>query len=174
MKKLITAALLAAVAMPVAAALPAAAQAQSQREVRRDRQDVRQERRDVQRAQRSGDPQRVRQERRELRGARQELREDRQDRNRRWGNNDWQRHRSSNRGVYSRGNWHAPFRYQSFRPGLRIGLNFFGPRYRISDPWRYHLPMPGYNQVWVRHYDDLLLVDMRRGTVVRVIRNFYW
>ena len=61
MKKLITAALLAAVALPVA--MPAA-QAQSQREVRRDRQDVRQERRDVQRAERRGNPQQIRQERR--------------------------------------------------------------------------------------------------------------
>jgi Ni/Co efflux regulator RcnB len=172
MKKFITAALLAAVAMPVA--LPATAQAQSQREIRRDRQDVRQERRDVQRAERRGDPREVRQERRELAGARQELREDQRDRNRRWGNNDWQGWRNSNRGIYSRGNWRAPFRYQTFRPGLRIGFDLFGPRYRISDPWRYHLPVPGYNQVWVRHYDDLLLVDTRRGVVLRVIRNFYW
>lgn len=168
MKKLITAALLVAVAMP------ASAQAQSQREIRRDRQDVRQEQRDVNRARRSGDPREVRQEQRELAGARQELREDRQDRNRRWGNNDWQGWRNSNRGVYARGNWRAPFRYQSFRPGLRIGFDLFGPRYRIPDPWRYHLPNPGFGQVWVRHYDDLLLVDTRRGVVVRVIRNFYW
>lgn len=171
MKKLISAALLAAVAMPVA--MPAA-QAQSRQEIRRDRQDVRQEQRDVNRARRGGDPREVRQERRELAGARQELREDRQDRNRRWGNDDWRGWRNGNRGVYSRGNWQAPFRYQQFRPGLRIGFDLFSPRYRINDPWRYHLPNPGYNQVWVRHYDDLLLVDVRRGTVVRVIRNFYW
>jgi len=172
MKKFVTAALLAAVAMP--AAVPATAYAQSQREVRHDRQDVRQERRDVQRARQNGNPQEVRQERRELAGSRQELREDRQDRNRRWGNNDWQNYRNGNRSVYSRGSWRAPFRYQTFRPGLRIGFDLFSPRYRISDPWRYHLPTPGYNQVWVRHYDDLLLVDVRRGTVIRVVRNFYW
>jgi Ni/Co efflux regulator RcnB len=172
MKKFITAALLAAVAMPVA--LPATANAQSQREIRRDRHDVQQERRDVRRAQRNGTPAQVRQERRELNGARQELREDQRDRNRRWGNNDWQSWRNGNRGVFARGSWRAPFRYRAFRPGLRIGFDLFGPRYRIADPWRYHLPAPGYNQVWVRHYDDLLLVDTRRGVVVRVIRNFYW
>ena len=171
MKKFITAALLAAVAMPVA--IPAA-QAQSQREVRRDRQDVRQERNDVQRAQRRGNPQEVRQERRELAGARQELREDRRDRDRAWGNNDWQSHRNGNRGVYARGNWRAPFRYNSFRNGSRISAAFFGPRYVISDPWRYHLPRAAWGQTWVRHYDDLLLVDTRRGVVIRVIRNFYW
>jgi hypothetical protein len=27
---------------------------------------------------------------------------------------------------------------------------------------------------WVRFYDDLLLVDVRRGYVVDVIRNVYW
>jgi Ni/Co efflux regulator RcnB len=168
MKKIITAALLAAVA------LPAAAQAQSQREIRHDRHDVHQEQRDVNRARQNGNPQQVRHEQRELAGARQELREDQRDRARNWGQNDWQGYRNGNRGTFSRGNWRAPFRYQSFRPGLRIGFDLFGPRYRISDPWRYHLPAAGYGQVWVRHYDDLLLVDTRRGVVVRVIRNFYW
>lgn len=153
MKKIITAALIAAVAMP-AVALPAAADAQT-RELRRDRHNIREQQRDV-------------------RQARQEYREDLNDRNRRWRDNDWQDWRNRNRGVFARGNWRAPFRYQLFRPGLRIGFDLFGPAYRISDPWRYHLPAPGYNQVWVRHYNDLLLVDTRRGVVIRVIRGFYW
>ena len=68
----------------------------------------------------------------------------------------------------------APFRYQRFRPGLRIGASFYGSRYIISDPWRYRLPQAGYGRAWVRHYDDLLLIDTRRGTVIRVINNFYW
>lgn len=172
MKKAITAALLAAVSIPTMA-IPTAS-AQSNAELRRDRQDIRQERRDVRRAQERGDHRGVRQERRELRGARREYREDLRDRDRRWGDNDWRNWRNSNRGLYSRGRWNAPFRYQAFRPGLRIGLNFYGPRYRIADPWRYRLPRPGYNQVWVRHYDDLILVDTRRGVVIRVIRGFYW
>jgi Ni/Co efflux regulator RcnB len=172
MRKLITAALLAAVAMPVVA-VPAAS-AQSNRELRRDRQDIRQERRDVRRAERRGNPRQIRQERRELRDARQEYREDRRDRNRRWGNDDWRAHRNRDRNIYARGNWRAPFRYRSFRPGLRIGASYYAPGYRIMDPWRYHLPAAGYNRVWVRHYNDLLLVDMRRGVVIRVIRGFYW
>jgi len=171
MKKFIAAALLAAVAMPVA--LPAA-HAQSQREGRRDRQDVRQDRRDVQRDQRRGNPQQARQERRDQPGSRQEVRGGRGDRDRSWGNNDWQTHRAGNRGAYARGNWRAPFRYNNFRDGSRISAAFFGSRYIISDPWRYHLPRAGWGQTWVRHYDDLLLVDTRRGRVVRVIRNFYW
>ncbi|MEI9850202.1 MAG: RcnB family protein [Sphingomonas sp.] len=83
------------------------------------------------------------------RDTRQEYREDRRDRDRNWGNNDWQSHRTRNRSVFARGNWNAPFRYNAFRPGLRIGVNYFSPRYRIADPWRYHLPRPGISQVWV-------------------------
>ena len=173
MRKFITAALLAAVAMPVAA-LPTAASAQSHRELRRDRQDIREEQRELRRAERSGDPRRIREERRDVYDARREYREDLRDRDRHWGNDDWRGWRSRNRGVFSRGNWNAPFRYNSFRPGVRIGFDYYSPRYRIADPWRYHLPRPGYNQVWVRHYNDLLLVDMRRGIVIRVIPGFYW
>ena len=88
--------------------------------------------------------------------------------------NDWRDHRNGNRGIYSRGNWRAPFRYNAFRPGVRIGVSYYSPRYIINDPWRYHLPAAGWGRVWVRHYDDLLLVDTRRGTVIRVINNFYW
>jgi hypothetical protein len=52
MRKLITAALFAAVAMP-ATAIPGAASAQSNRELRRDRQDIREEQRDLRQAYRS-------------------------------------------------------------------------------------------------------------------------
>jgi Ni/Co efflux regulator RcnB len=173
MKKFITAALMAAVAIPTIA-MPTAASAQSNREVRRDREQLREERGELRDAQRRGDRRDVREERRDVREARQELREDVRDRNRNWRQNDWQDYRGRNRGVFARGNWRAPFRYQNFRPGLRIGVNFYSPRYRISDPWRYRLPRPGYNQAWVRHYNDILLVDIRRGSVIRVLRNFYW
>jgi len=173
MKKFITAALLAAVAMPTVA-IPTAASAQSSRELRRDRQEIREEQRDVRQARQRGDRREVRNQRRDVREARQEYREDLRDRDRNWRQNDWQDWRGRNRSVFARGNWNAPFRYQSFRAGLRIGAGFYGPRFRISDPWRYHLPRPGYNQVWVRHYNDLLLVDTRRGIVIRVIRGFYW
>ncbi len=172
MKKLITAALLAAVAMP-AVALPGAAQAQSNQELRRDRQDIRKEQRDLQQAQRRGNPRDVREQRRDVREAHQEYREDLRDRNRNWGDNDWRAYRNGNRGIYARGNWRAPFRYTRFSAGARIGAPYFGSRYVIADPWRYHLPRGGYGQQWVRHYDDVVLVDTRRGIVVNVIRGFY-
>ena len=169
MKKIITAALLAAVAMP-AVVVPTAASAQSNRELRRDRQDIREEQRELRDARRRGDRSDIRDDRE----ARQEYREDLQDRNRRWGDNDWRDYRTRNRGVYARGNWRAPFGYTRFRTGVRIAPSYWGPRYVIGDPWRYRLPPAGRFQRWVRHYNDVLLIDMRRGVVVRVIPGFFW
>ena len=169
MRKLIITALMAA------ASLPTMASAQSQGEIRRDRRDVRDEQRDLRQAYRTGDRREIRDQRNDVRDARQELREDRRDRDRRdWGRNDWRGYRDSNRGIYARGNWRAPFRYTAFRSGIRIAPAYYGSRYYIADPWRYRLPNPGWNQRWVRHYNDVLLVDVRRGIVIDVIRNFYW
>lgn len=163
MRKIIVAALMAATVMP------SAAMAQSRGEIRRDRQDVREERRELNRAIRRGEsPREIREERRELQGARRELREDQ------WDRRGYVAHRSRYRNVYRGGNWTSPYRYQSFRPGLRIGAGYYGQRYWIADPYRYRLPNPGYNRRWVRHYNDVLLVDVRRGYVIDVIRNFYW
>ncbi|MFV0623845.1 RcnB family protein [Sphingomonas sp. ac-8] len=95
-------------------------------------------------------------------------------RDHRWGQNDWRGYRDQHRRLYARGNWHAPFRYNSFRIGGRIAPSYYGSRYAIADPWRYRLPPVRPGQRWVRHYDDVLLVDTRRGRVVQVIRGFYW
>ncbi len=173
MRKIITAALLAAVAMP-AVALPSVANAQSNAELRRDRRDIREEQRELRDARQRGDYRDVREQRRDVRDARQEYREDLRDRDRRWAENDWRYNRDRNRALYARGTWRAPFRYTSFRAGVRIGAPYYAPRYVIADPWRYHLPPAGRFQSWVRHYDDLLLVDTRRGVVLRVIPRFYW
>lgn len=162
--------------------VPMAAQAQvtpsERRELQRDRQDIRQEQRDVNRAYRNGDPRQVRQETREYRGAVREYREDRRDAvrdsDRNWGRNDWRQYRNENRNIYRGAGWRSDYRYQAFRPGIRIGIGYYNPRYYINDYSRYRLPRPGFNQRWVRHYDDVLLVDTRRGIVIDVIRNFYW
>lgn len=170
-KKLIIGALIAAVAMP---AMAPAASAQSAREVRRDREQLREEQRELRQAERYGSARDVRREREDVRDARRDLRDSVQDRNRAWGRDDWRGWRNQNRSVYARGNWRAPFRYYGFRDGARIAPQYYGSRYTINDPWRYRLPRTGYNQRWVRHYDDVLLVDVRRGQVIRVIRNFFW
>ena len=168
MRKLIITALMATMAFP------AIASAQSQGEVRRSQQELREQQRDLNRAYRSGDRREIREERRDVRDARQELREDRRDRNRNYGRDDWRGYRNSNRAIYARGNWNAPFRYTQFRGGGRIAPSYYGSRYYITDPGRYRLRNAGYNQRWVRHYNDVLLVDTRRGMVIDVIRNFYW
>ena len=171
MRKLILTAVIAATLVPVAAT------AQSNGELRRDRQDIRKEQRDLQDARRTGDRRDIRDQRGDVRDARQEYREDLRDRNRdrdrTWGRNDWHGWRDRNPGFYSRGGWNAPFRYTAFRAGIRIAPNYYGPRYIIADPWRYHLPRAGWGQQWVRHYDDVILVDTRRGIVIDVIRGFY-
>jgi Ni/Co efflux regulator RcnB len=174
MKKLILTALIAAVAVP-SIAVPTAASAQS-RDYRGDRDRDRDDRRgDVRRGDRNGPDRQVRQvrqDRRQPQGARRDVRDG--DRSRNWGRNDWRGYRTGNRSLYARGNWRAPFRYNSFRAGGRIQPNFYGDRYFISDPWRYRLPGAGRNQRWVRHYNDVLLVDVRRGVVIDVIHGFYW
>ncbi|MFZ5748530.1 MAG: RcnB family protein [Pseudomonadota bacterium] len=161
MKKMISAALVAAFALPAISA-PAVAFAQSHHDRRDDRYDRRDDRRDD------------RHDRREDRRDHRDYRDDRYDRGYRWGDNDWERYRRSNRVVFARGTWRAPFRYTAFRPGVRIGAVYFGPRYVVADPWRYHLPPAGRGLVWVRHYNDVLLVDTRRGVVIRVHRGFFW
>ena len=171
MRKLIILALMAATAMP------AAASAQSAGEVRRSGREVREQQRDLQQARRYGDRDDVRRERRDVREARQEYREDRRDyrQDRRQDRrDDWRSYRNHNRSVYSRGNWNAPFRYRTFGIGATLGRNYYAPRYYISDPYRYRLPAAGRHLRWIRHYDDVLLVNVRTGRVVNVIRNFYW
>lgn len=118
-----------------------------------------------------------REDRREIRQDRRELREDRRDlrddRARHWAHDDWRAYRERNRVLYARGDWRAPYRYVPFRVGVRIAPAYYGPRVVIAEPWRYHLPPVGRYQTWVRHYDDVLLVDTRRGVVVDVYRGFF-
>lgn len=116
----------------------------------------------------------MREARQGLREARREYREDLRDRDRRWARDDWRGYRNQNRALYARGQWRAPFRYNQWRPGARIAPSYYAQRYWINDPWRYRLPPARPNTRWVRHYNDVLLVDYRRGTVLDVIRNFYW
>jgi Ni/Co efflux regulator RcnB len=148
MRKLIILGLMAAVAAP------SMASAQSRAEIRRDQRDVRQEQRELQDARRYGDLRDVREERRDLREARQELREDRRDRR-----------------AYT-----APYRGWSYRPvapGYQLRPGFYGQRYVITNPGQYRLRPAARNQQWVRYGSDLLLVNVRNGRVLQVLRNRY-
>ena len=136
-----------------------------------DRHDDRYDRRDDRRDDRYD----RRDDRRDDRYDRRDDRYDRRDdRAYRWHDNDWSDYRRVNRNLYARGYWQAPFRYYGFRPGVRITPVYYNPRYVIADPWRYRLPPVAPYLRYVRHYNDVLVVDVRRGVVVRVYNNFYW
>lgn len=156
MRKIIMLGLLAATVMP------GAAQAQTYREARESQRDVREERRDLRQAQRHGDRRDVREQRSDLRNARQEARE------------DWRDYRRTHRDVYRSGNWRAPFRYSQWNVGAQLRPTYYSSRYYISDPYRYRLPRPGANLRWVRHYNDVMLVNVRTGRVMQVHRGFFW
>lgn len=151
MRKLILFGLMAAVA------LPSVSHAQSSGEIRRDRQEVREQREDVRDARQRGDRHDIREEREELREARQELREDRQDRR--------------------RSQYVAPYRdwrYSTLRPGSQLRSGFYtSSRYFVTDLGQYRLRPAARNQRWIRYGDDLLLVNVRNGRVLQVVRNRY-
>ena len=139
-----------------AVAVPATATAQSRGEIRRDRENVQEERQELRNAQRRGDRDDIREEREELREARQELREDRADR--------------------QRTQYIAPYRgwrYRSVQPGHMLRPVFYGSRYVIANPGQYRLRNAARNQQWIRYGDDLLLVNVRNGRVLQVLRNRY-
>lgn len=154
--KLLTAALMAAMLVPAGAAT-----AQT-RELNRDRQEIRDQQRDVRQAQRRGDYRDVREERRDVRDARQEYRE------------DWREYRQRNRNLYRAPAFRANFRYNQFNVGARIAPNYWGNAYRVNNVQRWRLPAAGRGLTYVRHYNDLLLVNTRTGRVVRVYNRFYW
>lgn len=140
-----------------AMAIPAAAPAQSRAEIRRDREQVREERQELRDAQRYGDRRDVREERQDLREARRELREDRRDRR--------------------RSQYVAPYRgwrYSTIRPGYQLRPGFYTQRYVIVNPGQYRLRAGARNQRWIRYGNDLLLVNVRNGRVLQVVRNRYW
>lgn len=154
MRKFILMGLMAAVA------IPAAAPAQSRGEIRRDRQDVREEREELRDAQRYGDRRDVQEQREDLREARRELREDQRDR------------RDRRRSQYV-----APYRdwrYSTVRPGYQLRPNFYSQRYVIVNPGVYRVRPAARNQRWIRYGNDLLLVNVRNGRVLQVLRNRYY
>ena len=89
---------------------------------------------------------------------------------------DWQSHRRRHRSLFHFGFYSDPFGwgYRPYSIGWRLWPNYYRSSYWLHDPWAYRLPYapPGYR--WIRYYDDALLVDTWDGTVVDVIRNFFW
>ncbi len=144
-----------------AVAIPAAAPAQSRGDIRRDREELQEEREELRDARERGDRGDIREEREDVREARQELREDRRDRRQ-------DRRRSQYVAPY------RDWRYSAVRPGYQLRPAFFGSRYHIRNPGYYRLRPANRFQRWIRYGDDLVLVNVRNGRVVQVIRNRYY
>jgi hypothetical protein len=98
--------------------------------------------------------------------------------NRDWRNDrryDWRRYRDSHRSIFRIGVYFDPFGYgyRRFDIGYRLQPYYYEQRYWI-DPGLYQLPYPPPGTMWVRYWNDALLVDMYSGEVVDVIRDFFW
>jgi Ni/Co efflux regulator RcnB len=143
MRKMILMGLMAVTALP-ALSVPSVASAQN-REIRRDRQELREDRR-------SGESAReLRHDRREVMRDRREVRRD--------------------RSAYVAP--HRGWRYRAISPGYRLQPSFYGSRYTISNYRHYRLGAPGMYRRWIRCGDDLVLVNIRNGRVIQVVRNRY-
>jgi Ni/Co efflux regulator RcnB len=89
---------------------------------------------------------------------------------------DWRGYRASNRAQFRGPRYFAPrgMSYRRYTPGYRLQPFFYAEQYWIDDPYDYRLP-PAYGPYrWVRYFDDVLLVDIRTGTVVDVISDFFY
>jgi Ni/Co efflux regulator RcnB len=87
------------------------------------------------------------------------------------------RNLSRNTGHRARSAYVAPVRNWSYRPvnvGYRLQPSFYGSRYYISDYSAYHVRAPSRWQQWIRYGNDLLLVNIRTGRVLRVIHYAGW
>lgn len=140
---------------------PVVAQAQT-RELERDRREVREEQREYRDARARGDRSDVREERRDVRQAQREYRE------------DWRSYRQRDRNAFRGSKFSAPFRYRVFNNGSTLSANYYNSRYYANNYDRYRLGAPARNTRYVRHYNDVLVVNVRTGRVVDVYRNFFW
>lgn len=98
--------------------------------------------------------------------------------NRGWRNDnhyDWRRYRDHHRSLFHLGLYFDPFGwgYEPFSIGWRLWPNYYDNQYWI-DPGMYELPYPPPGAVWVRYWNDALLVDTYSGTVIDVIPGFFW
>jgi Ni/Co efflux regulator RcnB len=98
--------------------------------------------------------------------------------NRDWRNSnhyDWRRYRDHHRSRFHLGLYLDPFGwgYEPFSIGWRLWPSYYDNQYWI-DPAMYELPYPPPGAVWVRYWNDALLVDTYSGTVIDVIPGFFW
>ena len=89
---------------------------------------------------------------------------------------DWRSYRDRNRSAFNVGVYYDPFgwSYRPYQIGWRLWPSYYSSRFWINDPWQYRLPYAPVGTVWVRYWDDAILVDRWTGEVVDVIHNFFW
>jgi Ni/Co efflux regulator RcnB len=88
---------------------------------------------------------------------------------------DWRRYRDRDRDRFHLAFYIDPFGwgYQPFSIGYRMWPAYYGNQYWI-DPGYYGLPYPPPGAVWIRYFNDALLIDTYTGTVIDVIPGFFW
>jgi len=91
------------------------------------------------------------------------------------GRHDWRRFRDHHRSRFHLGFFIDPFGwgYQPFDIGYRLWPAYYGNQYWL-DAGYYGLPYPPPGAIWVRYFNDALLVDTYSGTVIDVIPGFFW
>jgi Ni/Co efflux regulator RcnB len=150
--------------LAAAALLPSMASAQSAQEVRNGQREVERDRQEVQRHTRNGDT-------KNANAARQEMREDARE-----NREDWRDYRNSHRSTFRMGTYRGPrnYRYRPVAVGYQFQQRYYSSNYWVANPARYRLPAAGRNQRWVRYGNDVVLVNIRNGRVIRVYRSFFW
>lgn len=150
-------------------ASPVAALAQ-RGEIREDRREVRREYRDLQDARQYGDRGDIREERGEYRDARRELREDLRDRR-----DDRRGDRYQGR-RYQGGAYYHPrgYAYRNYAVGAYLPRAYWGDRYYIGRPAQFGLGNAWRGTRWVRVGGDALLIRIRNGAVLQVVRGIYY
>ena len=96
-----------------------------------------------------------------------------------WRNNqryNWQDYRRHHRSRFHLGFYYDPFGwgYSPFQIGWRLWPSYYSQRYWLNDPSYYGLPYAPAGYVWVRYWNDALLVDTWSGQVVDSIPGFFW
>jgi len=89
---------------------------------------------------------------------------------------DWQNYRNRNRSLFHLGFYYDPFGwgYQPYSIGWRLWPDYYSSNFWINDPWQYRLPYAPPGLVWIRYFNDALLVDTYSGEVVDSIPGFFW
>lgn len=88
---------------------------------------------------------------------------------------NWQQFREANEELYRLPAYQAPRgqRYQRTTTGAQLAPAFYAETYYIKDFAAYRLPAPGKSQQYIRYGNDVLLMNIRTGTVLRVYRAFF-